>query len=447
MRELILLGIILVCAAIALRKPVFGMLTFVWLGFFNPQSMTWGSTPHSLIMAFATIAGYFFSSEPKRFPVQRESILLLLLWIVFGMTTAFAIYPDRAVQTLILVSKIFMMVFLSMCLLNTEKRLQWLVRVIALSLGFYAVKGILFVLFTGGENLVFGPLGSFLEANNMIGLALAMNLPWLAYLIKEEKQAWLRWICRGMFISSYPSIIFTYSRGAWLGLVVVTALMALRSRYKFRIAATTTILALFLTPLVITFIPERLAERYEDLENYDTESSAQMRLGSWAYCWRVAMDNPVTGGGFEHYSVPMYEKYAPEYLDKWGGTRRRMRTACHSVWLSVIGEHGLLGAILWFGLIGSVFLSCWQIRSLAKAYREMSWMSNLAGALQISLVAYAVVGTFIDAAYFDMLYYLMAVVVIMKERVENSSVTDALPQAGNVVDKRILITAKGSFSR
>ena len=74
---------------------ILGCSVFIWLGFFNPQSMTWGSTPHSLIMAFATIAGYFFSSEPKRFPFQRESILLLLLWIVFGMTTAFAIYPDQ----------------------------------------------------------------------------------------------------------------------------------------------------------------------------------------------------------------------------------------------------------------------------------------------------------------------------------------------------------------
>ncbi len=47
-------------------------------------------------------------------------------------------------------------------------------------------------------------------------------------------------------------------------------------------------------------------------------------------------------------------------------------------------------------------------------------MHELAGALQISFAAYSVVGTFIDAAYFDMLYYLIAMVVIMKELLANS---------------------------
>jgi hypothetical protein len=43
-------------------------------------------------------------------------------------------------------------------------------------------------------------------------------------------------------------------------------------------------------------------------------------------------------------------------------------------------------------------------------------MYDLAGAAQVAFVAYFVVGTFIDAAYFDMFYYLIAIVVIMKER-------------------------------
>lgn len=447
MRDLILTGIILICSVIALRRPVFGMLTFVWLGFFNPQSYTWGSTPLSMLMAVCTIVGYLFSSEPKRFPIQRESILLLILWIVLGITTAFAIYPDRAVQTLTFVSKILLMVFLSMCLINTEERLHWLVRVVALSLGFYAVKGVVFVLVTGGSNLVFGPTGSFLEANNIIGLALAMNLPLLAYLIKKEEQAWLRWIYRAMFISSYPTIIFTYSRGAWLGLVAVTALMALRSRYKFQIAAAAAIFAVTLLPITLSLAPERLVSRYEDLENYETESSAQLRFGSWTYCWRVGVAHPLTGGGFNHYSMLTYQKYAPEHIDKWNITTTWLRTSCHSVWFTVVGEHGFLGTTLWLGLIGSVFLSSWRIRSLTGAHPEMSWMCDLAGGLQISLVAYLVVGTFIDAAYFDMFYYLIAILVILKERVENSPGVEALPEAANVTDKRFLITAKGSFTR
>jgi hypothetical protein len=77
----------------------------------------------------------------------------------------------------------------------------------------------------------------------------------------------------------------------------------------------------------------------------------------------------------------------------------------------------------------------------------MAWMHELAGGLQISLAAYVVVGTFIDAAYFDMLYYLIAMVVIMKERLANSPAAEALPTAGRFADRPVLATAKTSFSR
>ena len=447
MRDQILTAIILVCACVALRRPVFGMLTFVWLGFFNPQGMTWGDTPHSLIMSVSTIVGYVTSSELKRFPLQREAILLLLLWIAFGFSTVFAIYPARAMGPLTLVSKILLMVFFTMCVVNTEERLHWLVRIIAISLGFYAAKGFLFVVVTGGQYNVFGPNNSFLQANNMIGLALVMNLPFLAYLVKKEEKLWLRWACRVMFFASYPTVVFTYSRGAWLGLVAVTGLMALRSRYKFRLATAAVVAGLFLLPFAGVLIPERLVDRYEDLENYDTESSAQMRFGSWAYCWKVAVDRPITGGGFDHYSAATYEKYAPEFLDEWGGKHRWRRTSCHSVWLSIIGEHGFFGATLWFGLIGSFLLSVWRIRAQTVARPELIWMYELAGALQSSLLAFAVVGTFIDATYFDMLYYLIAIVVILKERLENSQMVEALPQTANIVDTRPLTTATGAIIR
>jgi probable O-glycosylation ligase (exosortase A-associated) len=368
--------------------------------------------------------------------------MLVLLWIIFGITTALAIYPDRALRDFILVSKILFMIFMSMYLMHSKERLHFLVRVISLSLGYYGATGFLFVLVTGGGSIVFGPESSFLEANNMIGLALVMNLPLLAYLIKHEEKNWLRWICRAMFVASFPTIVFTYSRGAWLGLVGVAGLIALRSRYKFRLAVAAAVCLLFLLPIVVALVPERLMQRYEDLENYDTESSAQMRFGSWAYCWRVAVDHPLTGGGFNHYSTPTYEKYAPEFLDKYGGPTRWRITNCHSAWFTIIGEHGFPGFMLWLGLGGSVFLSLWRIRAQTVVRPEMLWMYDLAGGLQISIVAFVVVGSFIDAAYFDMLYYLVAIVVIMKEILGSSDVAIGAPAVDAVSGRPRLLSAK-----
>ena len=48
--------------------------------------------------------------------------------------------------------------------------------VMALSIGFFGVKGGIFTVVGGGENMVWGPPGSFIEGNNELALALIMVL-------------------------------------------------------------------------------------------------------------------------------------------------------------------------------------------------------------------------------------------------------------------------------
>src|SRR5262249_33898724 len=195
MRDLLLIGFVVICAAVALRRPVFGVLTFVWLGLFNPQSLTWTFGRNfrlSLLVGVCTIIGYIFWQEPKRFPRQRESLLLLVLWASMAISTIFAFYPDRAFDRFEQVSKILLMTILTTSVITTEGRLLWLLRVIGVSLGWYALKGGLFAVATGGNFRVFGPEDSFLAANNSIGLALAMNVPILHRLATLESQPSLR---------------------------------------------------------------------------------------------------------------------------------------------------------------------------------------------------------------------------------------------------------------
>src|SRR5215510_11946728 len=107
MRDILLTVIVSGFALMALVRPFVGILLFTWLGFFYPQSYTWGfgrGLPFSQIGAIATLTGYLFSNEAKRFPITRESILLLCLWAIFGLSSLFAIYPDQAADRLIYIS-------------------------------------------------------------------------------------------------------------------------------------------------------------------------------------------------------------------------------------------------------------------------------------------------------------------------------------------------------
>ena len=167
------------------------------------------------------------------------AIGLAALWIHFTITTFFAWYPDAAWQHWRKVSKILLFTFLTVLYFQDRKRLEYLFLVIALSLGFYGLKGGIWSILTGGHSKVYGPENTMLGTNNAVGLALNMALPFLFYLGKGEPRRWLRWLMRAMFWFSIPAIVFTYSRGALLGLLVVLPLVLLKGRRNVLVGAAT----------------------------------------------------------------------------------------------------------------------------------------------------------------------------------------------------------------
>jgi probable O-glycosylation ligase (exosortase A-associated) len=416
MRDLFLIVIVIACSVVALRKPVFGLLAFVSLGILNPHSLAWGigrTFRHSLFVGASTIVGYLFWTEPKRLPIKRESVLLVALLFICGFSTLFAIYPDRAFDKLISVSKILLIVLLSTSIINTERRLHLLLRVIAFSLGFYAVKGGIFSVATAGNYMVFGPDGSFFSGNNGIGMALVMNVPLLFYLSKMESKRWIRLVTKAMLYLSYPAVIFTYSRGAWLGLLLVTALLAVKSRHKILLGVGAGIWGVILFSFFIQVVPEKLTDRYESLVNYKQDESAQSRFWNWEFCQRVGRANPWTGGGFDFQSPETYARYYPEFLERWPGKV----WSCHSMWFTMLGEHGFPGLFVWVALVASCFRSVRAISLFAGTRPEMSWTVNYADMVRTAIFAFMVLGTFVDIAYFDIFYYLVGMLIIVKDMI------------------------------
>ena len=419
MRDIVLIIAVCVCAVRAIGNPVFGMLAFLCVAFLNPQSFTWGigaTFPVAMLTAGGTLIGYAIWTESKRIPFRRESALMLAFWVMFGISTIFALYPDRAFIRLVEISKVLLMVFLSTAILNTQSRLHQLMRVIGLSLGVFALKGGLFVIMSGGGQRVFGPDHTFLAGANPLGMALAMNVPILMYLIKTETIPWLRRLAMVMLGFSYPTVICTYSRGAWLALGAMTVFYVWKSRHRIKIILLSMVMGVVLLPLVVVLLPQKLVEKFDELVNYDTDGSAISRFWNWEFCTRAGLAHPLNGAGSDFYSEYAYAKYYPEFLDRWPGKV----WSCHSMWFTIFGEHGFPGFIIWIALIGSCFLSLRQLTIYGRGHPELSWIINYADALKLSFVAFLVGGSFFDSAYFDLFFQLIAVVVILRERVSES---------------------------
>lgn len=98
----------------------------------------------------------------------------------------FAIYPDYALVSYIKVMKIQLLTFFTIIFLTSFKKVEYLIWVIVLSIGYYSIKGGIFTLVTGGGFRVWGPPGTFIYENNSLALATLMVIPLMYYLYSVE---------------------------------------------------------------------------------------------------------------------------------------------------------------------------------------------------------------------------------------------------------------------
>lgn len=410
-RDIFLTAFILGLLPLCLARPWIGVLTWSWLGYMNPHRLAWGfasAFPFAQLVAICTLAGLIFTKERKPIPWARETYLLAALWIMFTITTIFAYYPDEAWAQWDKVSKVMLFTFITLTLFQDRTRLRYLFLVIALSIGFYGVKGGLWAILTGGQNRVYGPDASFLGSNNSIGLALNMVLPFFYVLQQDEPRRWLRLVLRFTFWISIVGVIFTYSRGAFLGLVVVLTVLFFRTS-KRAVGGLALITALGLLFLVAgsALIPEQWWQRMGTIATYQQDQSALGRLIAWKVAFLLAVDRPLLGGGF--WVLPHDEIYQA-YSETPGVTA----LSAHSIYFSVLGDHGFVTLGLFVSLIISCVASLGQLRRLARKSESARWVASPALMLQASFLAYMVSGAFLTEAYFDLFYHLVSAVILLK---------------------------------
>jgi probable O-glycosylation ligase (exosortase A-associated) len=401
-------------------RPYIGVLVWTWIGFMNPHRLTWGfayTMPFALIVAIATLLALFASREPKKIPWTRESIVLLIFVAWMFVTTIFSVYPELAWLHMEKVAKIQLMVFITLMLMQSKKRINLLVWVMTLSLAFYGVKGGIFTILNGGAFHVRGPPGSFIGGDNEMGLALIMTIPLLRYLQMSAVRVWVRHAMTAAMLLTTIAAIGSQSRGALVGIVAMGVFLWLKSRNKFF----TMMISAAAATLVISIMPQQWFERIETVKNYEQDDSAMGRINAWHMAFNLARDKPL-GGGFDAFQPPMFARYAPIPDDVHDA---------HSIYFEVLGEHGFVG----LGLFLMLGLMTWRTASwiIKQSNRipQNRWAADLAAMVQVSLVGYASAGAFLGLAYFDFYYTLVAVVLLCKTVLVSGEVTRKADLSGD----------------
>lgn len=406
-------------------RPWIGVLTWTWIGLMNPHRMSWTleQIPIAMLVGAATLGGLLFTSERRMPPWTREMILLAILAIYFTVTSSFAWHPSVAWPEWETVMKILLFTFVTTMLIWGQMRIRLLMLVIVFSLGFYGFKGGIFSILTGGEYRIWGPPGSFISGNTSIGLALCMLLPLALLCARQEANRWVRWALLGVFWLSIPAILFTYSRGAIVGLASLVPFLAWH--YRRRLLVIGPVLVIVGLVAAQQFIPDKWFERQATIQTYEVDQSAMQRVQAWGVAFNIALDRPLLGAGFnfeEGGDTDRWLSYA-NFIEPWAMQER----AAHSIYFQVMGEHGLLAFLLYVALLAGTFL---RLHRLARFERdpEHAWIGRYARAAQFALLPYMVAGAFLSLAYFDLFYALVAISAILQREAREIEQQKAQPE-------------------
>jgi probable O-glycosylation ligase (exosortase A-associated) len=410
MRDIALTVFVFALLPVCLVRPWIGILAWYWLGLMNPHRLTWSFATHfqfAMLIGAATLIGVLTAKDRKPIPWNRELGLIAALMAYFTFTTLSAWAPEYAWPQWEKVAKIILMTFVATMMIHGRERLHWLLLISVISVGFYGFKGGIFTFTTGGVHRVEGPEGTFLSGNTFLGLALTMILPLILSMARQTENIWLRRLLFATFGLTVVSVIFTYSRGALLGLAAVLPLLYFKSNKKF-------LLVFLLIPLGFfgkDLIPEGLYKRAETIKTYEEDRSAMQRIQSWTVAWNVAKDYPLTGAGFEFELSPNDKRWFG-YGNPDTASYLRSSSAAHSIYFQVLGQHGYVALILFLALLISTQFTLRDIAIRAEREERTRWIAAHANAIRIGLIGYMVSGAFLSVAYFDLMYLYVALTAL-----------------------------------
>lgn len=402
MRDWVLTAVFVSALPFAVRHTWVGVLLWNWISLMNPHKLGWGfafNAPFAAAAAGATLLSLALSSDKLKMPRDPPVVVLFMLVLWFCISTAIAIDPAGSWEGLSKVLKIQLMVFVAMAALHSRKHIELFLWVNILSIGFYGFKGGLFTIKTGGAGRVWGPPGGFIEGNNELAVALVMIIPLMHYLRAVSTRSLVRWGLLALMFLSAVAALGTQSRGALLAIIAMSLMLWLRLKKKVVAGITIAVVAVGL----VAFMPASWEQRMGTIQTYEEDGSAMSRLVAWRMTINLANDRP-WGGGFGIYTREVYNKYMPESA---------LPQAAHSIYFSMLGEHGYVGLLLFVLLFVLSFVLAGRMRRTALRHgADTAWVYLLASMCQVSLVGFAIGGAFLSLAYYDFAYNIVVMLVV-----------------------------------
>lgn len=246
----------------------------------------------------------------------------------------------------------------------------------------------------------------FLGDENDVALAMTVILPLAIHLLRQNRSSLGRLFWGAGSVVILLSIIFTFSRGGFIGLTALLLYWVVTSKNRGKAFG----ILCMIVALVVIVAPSRYWERMETIQDTDS-GTAMRRRDNWAAARRMFYDSPIWGVGGNNFGVLL-----PEYSIGYSEEQRPTQwgRASHSMYFDLMAMFGLVGMLL----IGSVLVLNFRDLRLVSVVRlegdRSGSIGHLADSLRLSLVGFLVPAAFLSVLGYPHLYYLTALIVVVR---------------------------------
>lgn len=449
MRDLVFLASWLVLVPLVIGGADLAVMLWAWTSLLAPNDLLFGigvMVPFAKVAAILACLLLVFRRGAVQFRLGPTGYLLLALaaGAILSQSLTVMSDPEPGWDLCQKYLKILALALMTLWVITDRLRIHGLLFAICLGIGYIGVdEGAKFLLSGSGHKVLGSPS---IGDNNQVALDVLLIIPLLQYLYSTAASRVLRLACGGAILLGVVTVIATFSRGGFLGLVIVGIGSVLAGRRKVLSGA------LLAVALLVggAFIGSDWTARMTTVQDATDDSSFLGRVMAWKVSTALALERPFLGGGFHAIQHPEVWRSQAHNVAAFDFIPTDAQTefprAAHSIYFEVLGDMGFMALACFVALLAFAWHEAGVVRRLVRrsGRADLAWAADLAMKLRVSLAAFIVSGSLLSAAYYDIDYLLIGLISALR-----FVVTRALKeqQATANVPKRVAASRAPALAR
>ena len=217
-------------------------------------------------------------------------------------------------------------------------------------------------------------IGGTIGVPNVAGAYLSVMLAFAAGILFVDLGKTYRWLASAVLGLGGVALIFTFSRGAWIALVLAIMVLCFVQWRQRGISLKRPIAILAVVTLLYLPLHGVISERLFG----NDQGSAESRIPLNKLAFRMIADNPVLGVGANNFTSAMDQYATSEFRHEW-------LWAVHNKYLLILAETGIGGLLAYVAFLLSTLRKGWRCWKLGD-----SVLSPLALGLVVAIAGHMV---------------------------------------------------------